>query len=67
MISGYICKMKSLIYTKDYKHKKPLFKNVITENETEIYRKVDDDRYFVCDNLEVISNLFRCDGIPNCR
>ena len=29
--------------------------------------KLDDNRYFVCDNLEVISTVLRCDGIAHCR
>ena len=32
-----------------------------------IRSKVDTNRYFVCNNYEVISNLFRCDGTANCR
>lgn len=28
---------------------------------------LDDNRYFVCDNLEVISVVLRCDGIAHCR
>lgn len=28
---------------------------------------LDDNRYFVCDNLEVISTVLRCDGIAHCR
>lgn len=67
VISGYICKMDSRASSHQYKPRQPLFTNVITEDEEEIYRRVDDDRYFVCENLEVISNLFRCDGTPNCR
>jgi len=67
VISSYICKMDSAASIHQYKSRKPLFTNEITESEGEIYKRVDDDRYFVCDNLEVISNLFRCDGIPNCR
>lgn len=28
---------------------------------------LDDNRYFVCDNLEVISVVLRCDGVAHCR
>lgn len=28
---------------------------------------LDDNRYFVCDNLEVISVVLKCDGVAHCR
>ena len=70
VISSYICKMDSSYSAQQFKLREPLFtkiSNIITEDEEEIYREVDDNRYFVCENMEVISNLFKCDGTPNCR
>lgn len=70
VISSFICKMDSSYSAQQFKLREPLFTkitNIITEDEEEIYRRVDDNRYFVCENMEVISNLFKCDGTPNCR
>ncbi|XP_054166072.1 uncharacterized protein LOC128963584 [Oppia nitens] len=67
VISSYICKMDSSYSSQQFRLRKPLFTNIINKNEKEIYKRVDDNRYFVCENLEVISNLFKCDGTPNCR
>jgi len=39
-----------------------------TAEENRFYlSSLDDNRYFVCDNLEVISVVLRCDGIAHCR
>lgn len=38
-----------------------------TELNRHFHLYLDDNRYFVCDNLEVISTVLRCNGEPNCR
>lgn len=68
LIRSYICKMDSNSSTHQHSPRIPLFRGVISENEIRtLEAKVDQNRYFVCDNKEVISYLFRCDGFPNCR
>lgn len=41
--------------------------NSITHVSRFYLSMLDSNRYFVCDNLEVISVVFRCDGIAHCR
>lgn len=68
LIRSYICKLDSNSSTHQHSPRIPLFTGVISELEVETLKSlVDHNRYFVCDNFEVISYLFRCDGVPNCR
>lgn len=41
--------------------------NVDLQQQSHKGTSLDDNRYFICDNLEVISVVLRCDGIANCR
>lgn len=67
-ISSYICKMDAsvdLSMISDYH--KPLFEDYLDANATVVYSSVSKAKHFVCKNLEVLSVVFRCDGIPHCR
>lgn len=44
-----------------------LFDYTAQKNRLYLSSMLDDNRYFVCDNLEVISVVLRCDGIAHCR
>lgn len=69
LIRSYICKMDSNSSLHQHSPRKALFtSDGFSEIEKKLIRsKVDLNRYFVCNNYEVISNLFRCDGTANCR
>lgn len=68
LIRSYICKMDSASSQHQHSPRRPLFTNQISYQEkAAMATKVNRNRYFVCNNYEVISNLFRCDGTPNCR
>lgn len=68
LIRSYICKMDSTSSLHQHSPRKALFTKQISEEEkAALANKVNRNRYFVCNNFEVISNMFRCDGMPNCR
>lgn len=62
VINGYVCKMDASSYVLSTAIRSPLYENIVHEDKERILQKADDDRYFVCKNLEVISIVFRCDG-----
>ncbi|KAF7494181.1 Putative G-protein coupled receptor [Sarcoptes scabiei] len=68
LIHSYICKMDSNSSFHQHGPRRTLFTGKFSDFEKkEIQSKVDQNRYFLCNNFEVISNLFRCDGTANCR
>ena len=67
LIRSYICKMDSNSSLHQHSPRRTLFTRRLSEDKKKIRAKVDTNRYFVCNNYEVISNLFRCDGTANCR
>lgn len=48
-------------------HRKNLYEDVVVPNDTVIRKLASREKYFVCQNMEVVSVLQRCDGIPTCR
>ncbi|KAG9511198.1 hypothetical protein GZH46_00237, partial [Fragariocoptes setiger] len=58
----------SAAYELLWSHHRELTTNKSTNNRSFSNKlALDDDRYFVCDNLEVISVVLRCDGVYDCR
>ncbi|RWS13828.1 G-protein coupled receptor GRL101-like protein [Dinothrombium tinctorium] len=68
VINGFICKMdaseSSLI---NHSVREPLYNSLHLPDETAIIQSVVKERYFVCENMEVISITQRCDGTAECR
>ena len=67
-INGYICKMYALDsnFNNSF-NRNGLFNEVIVPNETTIRQLAVSEKYYICANLEVVSILQQCDGIPNCK
>lgn len=68
-ISSYICKMDARISSHTWLQNEPLYVDLLEDYDEEYVRSfISEEKYFICANLEVISIIFRCDGILNgCR
>lgn len=68
-VNSYICKSDSISMGSSLRSKMRHPTETIFEPEKDRFQlnNLDHDKYFVCDNLEVISVVLRCDGVAHCR
>lgn len=62
-VKSYICKIQST----ELRDSTSKIKHLYEVNTQPIYLTVLKEKYFICRNKEVISNLFTCDGAEDCR
>lgn len=68
VVDSYICKMKARVPPVNYiATRKNLYEDVLIPSDTVIRKLAVRERYFVCQNMEVVSVLQRCDANANCR
>lgn len=68
-IDSYICKMDASVPSLNVtRSREELYDDVNKPSSREVIQRIAvKEKYFVCDNNEVISFLQRCDGTPTCR
>ncbi|KAI1285100.1 putative G-protein coupled receptor [Halotydeus destructor] len=67
-ISSYICKMDASVGSIEVPIQEPLYAHYLMYADYHrVHASLLKERHFVCKNLEVLSIVFQCDGIPNCR
>ncbi|RWS28770.1 G-protein coupled receptor GRL101-like protein, partial [Leptotrombidium deliense] len=67
IISSYICKMDAWLHSMSLVPREPMFDDVVVPDKEIIRRLAVKERYFICNNSEVISIIERCAGDVHCR